>query len=89
MFNRRKHTSDEELRELYINQGLTMNEIATRLNVSPSTIRRRLGELGVVSRSTGPKGSRILPHNEITEELLRELGGLALWGNRIWLRLAT
>lgn len=73
MFKPRTHLSDEELRDLYLAQGLTMTEIAARLNVGESTIRRKLAVLGITSRARGPKGSRLLPHQELTESLLRQL----------------
>lgn len=72
MFNRHNLPADE-LRELYINQGLTMTEIAERFNVSETTVRRRLNELNIISRPRGPKGSSDLPHLELTEDVLREL----------------
>jgi transcriptional regulator with XRE-family HTH domain len=72
MFNRHKLPADE-LRELYTNQGLTMTEIAEQFNVSETTVRRRLNELGIISRSRGPKVSRDLSHLELTEDALREL----------------
>lgn len=73
MFNRKANLPEEELRELYVNQGLTMTEIAERFGVGASSVRRRLDEMGVVSRARGPKGSRILPHHELTEADLREM----------------
>jgi AraC-like DNA-binding protein len=72
MFNRHKLPADE-LRELYTNQGLTMTEIAEQFNVSETTVRRRLNELGIISRPRGPKVSRDLSHLELTEDALREL----------------
>jgi hypothetical protein len=72
MFHRKANLPEEELRDLYVNQGLTMTEIAERYNVGASSVRRRLGELGVVSRARGPKGSSLLPHREFGESDLRE-----------------
>jgi DNA-binding transcriptional regulator LsrR (DeoR family) len=48
MFNFRRNISAGELRELYLNQGLTMTEIAERYQVAETTIRRRLSEIGVI-----------------------------------------
>lgn len=73
MSNQRETITESQLRDLYLNQGLTVAEISAQLNISPSTIRRRLTDLNIPARSRGPKGSRLLPHNEINEELLRDL----------------
>lgn len=73
MFARKVNLPEDELRELYVNQSLTMEEIAARYNVGASSVRRRLGELGVVSRARGPKGSQLLPHHEMKESDLREM----------------
>ncbi len=73
MSNLRDTLSEAQLRDLYLTQGLTVAEISAQLNISPATIRRRLTDLGIPSRSRGPKGSRLLPHGEINEQLLREL----------------
>lgn len=73
MSNLRETVSEAKLRELYLTQGLTVAEISAQLHISPSTIRRRLSDLGIAARSRGPKGSRLLPHGEINEQLLRQL----------------
>lgn len=73
MSNPRDRLVEDELKDLYLNQGLSTTEIAERYNVGASTVRRRLDELGIPTRSRGPKGSRLLPHDEINEALLREL----------------
>lgn len=73
MFARKVNLPEDELRELYVNQSLTMEEIAARYNVGASSVRRRLGEMGVVSRARGPKGLQLLPHHEMKESDLREM----------------
>lgn len=73
LYSRKAKLPEEQVRDLYVNRGLTMTEIAERFNVGASSVRRRLGEMGVVSRARGPKGSRALPHHEIGEQDLREL----------------
>lgn len=73
MSNLRETVSEAKLRELYLTQGLTVTEISSQLNISPTTIRRRLSDLGIAAPSRGPKGSRLLPHDEINEALSRDL----------------
>lgn len=73
MFKRRANLSENELYELYVNQCLTMAEIAERYNIGESSVRRKLHALGVVTRPRGPKSSRNLPHHELDEAALREL----------------
>lgn len=73
MFNRRANLPQDELRSLYVEQGWTTTEIAEHYGVGASTVRRALGAIGVEIRSRGPKGSRELPHLELTESLLRDL----------------
>jgi hypothetical protein len=73
MFNRRINLPEDELRDLYLNQGLTMAEIAARFNVGATSVRRKLHEMGVVSRPRGPKGSRESAQHTLTSDELREL----------------
>jgi predicted DNA-binding protein YlxM (UPF0122 family) len=73
VFNRKANLPEDQLRDLYLQQGLTMTEIAERFNVGETTVRRRLSELGVLSRPRGPKVSAHLPHLELTESTLRNL----------------
>lgn len=61
------------MRELYVERGWTTEQIAQHFGVGATTVRRALEAIGVDIRPRGPKGSRDLPHNELSEELLREL----------------
>lgn len=73
MFGKRVKLPIDELRALYVEQGMTTTEIAEHYGVGASTVRRALEAIGVDIRPRGPKGSRELPHLEINEQLLREL----------------
>jgi len=53
-FNRRAAISEGQLRELYVKEALTFQEIARRLDLSTTTISRRLRELGIRARPRGP-----------------------------------
>ncbi len=59
--------SGEESRALY-ESGLSLDQVAVRLRVGPTTVAKRLRELGVVIR---PSGSRFL--HTLTKERLRVL----------------
>ncbi|HZQ11035.1 MAG TPA: hypothetical protein VFD70_30975 [Anaerolineae bacterium] len=73
MFKRRTNLPDAELRELYVNQGHTMTELALHYGVSETSVRRKLHEMGVLARPRGPKGARDLPHLGLDAATLREL----------------
>ncbi len=57
----------EEARALY-ESGLSLDQVAERLRIGPTTVAKRLRELGVVVR---PSGSRFL--HALTKERLRVL----------------
>lgn len=73
MFTRRVNLSSDELHELYVRQGKTMNEIAAQFGVGASSVRRRLHELGIVARPRGPKGAKESASLTLSELDLRGL----------------
>ncbi len=48
----------EELKRLYMDEGLTHDQVAARLGCSAASVRRWLDKLGISSR---PRGPRVLP----------------------------
>jgi len=48
---RRFSVSKEEIEDLYINQKLSLRKVAKKLGTSDNTIRRRMKEFGIKSRS--------------------------------------
>src|SRR5437879_2999516 len=52
--NLRAAISEEVLRGLYVTRGLGLEAAAVHLGVSPTTVRRRLRELGITARPRGP-----------------------------------
>jgi len=51
--NLRGAIADAELRELYSKQELTVARVAERFGVAPTTILRRLRDLGIPPRGPG------------------------------------
>jgi AraC-like DNA-binding protein len=51
--NLRAALSDAELRALYVDQKLTIEQIATRFGLGPTTISRRFADLGIPARRRG------------------------------------
>jgi hypothetical protein len=45
---------EARLRELYVTQGLTVDQVAATFEVAPSTILRRFKDLGLPTRARGP-----------------------------------
>lgn len=73
MFKRHVNLPDDELRALYLEQGLTMTELAARFGVGESSIRRRLNALLIPTRPRGPMGSRPSARITLTPIGLRAL----------------
>ena len=77
--NLRSAISADELKRLYLDDGLTIEEIATRFNCGATTIRRRMGELGIPTRR---RGSRFADkHYEWSPELAYVVGLITTDGN--------
>jgi hypothetical protein len=51
---KRAWIADDELRELYHQEQLTIAQTAARFGVAPTTIRRRFADLGLSARPRGP-----------------------------------
>ncbi len=71
----RDEIEEMTLRKLYEDEQLSTNQIAERLNVSGSTVIRRMDELGIARRSA-TEANRLATWNlriEINETILREL----------------
>jgi hypothetical protein len=77
--------SEQELRQLYCDEHLTHEEIAVLKRCSATTIRRRLDELGIESRTRGPEpGNRTdfrLKNPGWTAALAYAVGLIATDGN--------
>ena len=52
--NLRAALSEAELRDLYVAQNLTIDQIATRFGLAPTTISRRFADLRIPARRRGP-----------------------------------
>jgi hypothetical protein len=52
--NLRAGISERELRELYVTQPLTIEQVARGFGLAPTTISRRLRDLGISARPRGP-----------------------------------
>lgn len=52
-FARKPAPSADELRRLYVDEGLTMKAIGTRWNMHPSSVLHRLRDAGIATRSPG------------------------------------
>jgi DeoR-like helix-turn-helix domain len=52
--NIRNQIDRRQLQRLYSHDALTIDKIASIFRCSPTTIRRRLSELGIATRSRGP-----------------------------------
>ena len=52
--NLRAAISDSDLRDLYVTQGLTIEQIAARFGLAATTIARRFADLGIRARRRGP-----------------------------------
>jgi transcriptional regulator with XRE-family HTH domain len=74
--------TEEELRRLYLDEGLTVLEIGDRFGLNNSTITRRLVKMGISRRRftsrSGQIGRKVAPeetqaeHREYIEDLVRK-----------------
>lgn len=74
----------EDLKQLYIDEGLTEEEIAQQFNCTQRTISRRLIELGIPTRGVGPVAIYTVPSSLLaswTENLAYAIGLIATDGN--------
>ena len=81
--NLREAVSARQLRELYLEQGLTIAQIAGRLGLAATTIRRRLRELTIPARPRGPRASTSSTRDPVvwTPDLAYVVGLIATDGN--------
>lgn len=86
--NMRMAIAGDALRDLYIEQGLTLEKVAHQFGVSPTTIRRRFRDVGISARARGPEpkhwgasrpGRTIAPF-EWTSDLAHVIGLIATDG---------
>lgn len=77
--NLRNAISADELKRLYLDDRLTVEEIAARLNCGATTIRRRMSELGIPTRRRGPRLAD--KHYEWSPELAYVIGLITTDGN--------
>ncbi len=52
--NLRVRISEAQLRDMYLGQGLTIEKIAAAVGLAPTTVRRRMTDLGLAPRRRGP-----------------------------------
>jgi hypothetical protein len=81
--NLRAAIPEEELRELYVTPGLTIEQVAGRFGVAATTISRRFRELGVGARRRGPVPRRTSAHEPVVwkADLAYVVGLIATDGN--------
>jgi hypothetical protein len=79
----RRNIVEAELRELYFAHGLTIAQVAARFGVAPTTISRRLADLGIHARRRGPIARPPLAFGplEWTADLAYAVGLIATDGN--------
>jgi signal peptidase I len=79
--NLRRAIEADELKQLYLDERLTLEEIAGHFNCSTSTISRRLDELGIPKRPPGPDLHREEFSCEWSADLAYVVGLIATDGN--------
>jgi hypothetical protein len=77
--NLRRTIPAAELKRLYLDDGLTIEEIAVRFDCSATTIRRRMADLGILARPRGPRFAD--KYYEWSPELAYVVGLIATDGN--------
>jgi hypothetical protein len=81
--NLREAISERQLRELYVTQALTIEQVAGRFGLGATTISRRLRELGIRARPRGPIASPSSARDPLvwTPDLAYAVGLIATDGN--------
>lgn len=80
--NLRAMISERQLRDLYVAQALTIDQVAKRCGLAATTISRRLRELGICARPRGPIVSSSAPDRwSWTPDLAYTVGLIATDGN--------
>ncbi len=80
--NLRGAVSASQLRELYVAQGLTIAQVASRLGLAATTIGRRLRELGIPARRRGSTPAKLASREPIwATDLAYIVGLIATDGN--------
>ncbi len=81
--NLRASIPETRLHDLYVRQGLTIEQAASQLGVAPTTIRRRLKDVGIQARRRGPvvRSRSPLPPLEWTADRAYVVGLIATDGN--------
>lgn len=79
--NLRRTIEADELKRLYLDERLTIEEIAEHFNCSPTTISRRLDELNIPKRPPGPDLNRDEFSCEWSADLAYVIGLIATDGN--------
>lgn len=62
---RKMYLSEAEIRDLYVGQGLSQQEIAARYNVTQATVSNWLRKYGIAAASPGGRISILLPNDEV------------------------
>lgn len=78
--NFRSAVSVDDLRRLYLEEGLTIDQIAARFGLSQTSVRRRMRDLGIRARPRGPYVDREREY-EWSPELAYAVGLIATDGN--------
>lgn len=79
--NERGNSNSEEVRRLYLEEGLTAEAIASRLGCGASTVYRRLARLGVPRRGRGPAPRSRTDFSAWSAPLAYAVGLIATDGN--------
>jgi len=79
--DRRAQIADSQLRDLYVEQRLSIERVAQQVGFSATTIGRRLRELGIQTRPRGPVAASSPVPRAWTADLAYTVGLIATDGN--------
>lgn len=81
--NLRAAVSEQQLRDLYVSQALTIEQVARLVGLAATTISRRLRELGISARPRGPLASSPKDRGPLTwtPDVAYAIGLIATDGN--------